>query len=322
MEKNIKKLLIILIPLLFLTLSATAADYGGFVSLNSSYDSNAGTNLSTTTTEKRKSFNGDISGELSSDIFVYPYKGIYFDYMNSLSYTFTDSQYSFFFQAAEIAYEFEFENLDIIPGFQFGHTVNDFTQNYNRIEVEPYFELMFYPFETFSNSIRLSFLYQKPFDSLDIYNKGYGFSLDAGELLYLFGKKSILFLNTVFSVFLLEDSTETYVNTVVEKKNSYLSLSQFVKIKIRAGILEISPAFNYDFMYFLDEDVWNNNQKKRQDHLLSPSLSFVLNFTKHFSLGLIYKYDKNISNIGSDSADYDDLNYDRHRIFLEIASNF
>ena len=189
-EKTIKKLLIILIFILPL-FSATAADFGGNVSLNSSYDSNAGTNLSTATTGKQKSFEGDISGELSSDIFVYPYKGIYFDYMNSLSYTFTDSQYSFFFQAAEIAYEFEFENLDIIPGFQFGHTVYDFTQNYNRIEVEPYFELMFYPCETFSNSIRLSFLYQKPFDSLDIYNEGYGFSLDAGELLYLFGKKSI-----------------------------------------------------------------------------------------------------------------------------------
>jgi len=322
MERNIKKTLIILIFLFAPTFYAAAADYGGYVSLNSSYDSNAGTNLSTTTTAKRKSFTGDISGELSSDIFVYPYKGIYFDYMNSLSYTFTDSQYSFFFQAAEIAYEFEFKNLDIIPGFQFGHTVYDFTQNYNRIEVEPYFELMFYPFETFSNSIRLSFLYQKPSDSLDIYNEGYGFSLNAGELIYLFGKKSILFINTVFSIFLLEDSTETYLNTVVEKKNSYFSLSQFIKMKIHAGILDISPAFNYEFMYFLENDSWNNAEKRRSDHLLSPSLSLVLNFTKHFSLSVTYKYDKNISNLGADSADYDDLNYNRHRVFLEIASNF
>ena len=322
-EKSSTGFLIFLIILFSATLSA-AENLGGHVSLNSSYDSNAGTNLSTTITGKRKSsdLSGDFSGELSSDIFVYPYKGIYFDYMNSLSYTFTDSQYSFFFHNAELAYEFEFEKLDIILGFQLGHTVYDFTESYNRIEVGPYFELMFYPSEIFSNSVRISFFYQKPFDSLDIFNKGYGVSLDAGELFHLFGKKSILFVNTLFSVYFLNNSTETFDTTTVEKKNSYITVSQFLKMKIHAGILEIVPGVTYEFLYFLEKDLWNNFEKRRYDHLISPSLSMILNFSSHFSLGLIYKYDKNISNIGEDSKDYYDLSYDRHRVFLELSSNF
>ncbi len=318
-----KSSIIYLIFLFFCTATLSAAEnFGGSVSLNSSYDSNAGTNLSTATTGKRKSFDGDISGELSSNIYVYPYKGIYFDYMNSLSYTFTDNQYSFFFQNAEISYEFEFENLDIIPGFQFGHTVYDFSQVFNRIEIEPYFEMMFYPSVSFSNSIRISFTYQKPLDTLDIFNEGYGFSFDAGELLYLFSKKGFLFINTSLSVYVLQDSTETFETTVVEKKNSYLSLAQVFKMKIKAGILDIIPAFNYEFLYFLEKDSWNNLEKRRYDHILSPSLSLILNFTSHFSLGLIYKYDRNISSIGPESNDYYDLSYDRHRVFLEISSNF
>ena len=323
-RKGNSNIILFAILLFIFTLPLCAVEeYGGSVSLGASYDSNPGADLESAG-QKNKALKdiGDFSGDFSSDIFVYPVKGFYIDYFNALTYTFQNEAYSFFLHVADIAYEGEFNSFDLNTGLQFGHTVYDFNETYNRIEVEPYFEIIHYQSDSLSGWYRISGQYRKPFDFYDIYYEGFKITADIGEFVTFMNGKSSFLLNSVLSAYILEDSTEIYDTMTVDKKNSYLSFSESIRLKLGFGIFSMTPGFEYELSYFFENDEWNNISKKRVDHSISPFLKLVLRPKEFISLSLSYKYLKNFSTLGNENTDYTDLNYDRHRVFFEISGIF
>ena len=319
----IKIFVIIIFLFLFSYLSAIE-DSGGLFSLGSSYDSNPSDDLAEAKGGRKETMKnaGDFSVDFSSDLFMYPVKGLYLDYFTALSYTFKDESYSFFSHNAEIAYEHEFENSDLNLGLIFGHTVYDFNSVYNRIEAEPYIEAVHYQSDISSGWYRLSWQYRYPFEFSDVYYEGQKISADLSELITFMNRKSSILLNSLFSVYLLEDSTEIYDVTTVEKRNSYFLFVENIRLKLGLSMFDLVPGISYECSYFFKDDKWNGNEKRRIDHGISPSLKIVLNATDFFAVSLSYKYLKNFSSIGKDSADYYDYNYDRHRVNLEISFKF
>lgn len=323
-RKENSNIILFAILLFIFTLPLCAVEeYGGSVSLGASYDSNPGAEIQESGRHSNSLKNiGSFSGDFSTDLFIYPVKGLYLDYFTALAYTFQNEAYSFFLHVADIAYEGEFDSFDLNTGLQFGHTVYDFNEAYNRIEVEPYFEIVHYQSDTLSGWYRISFQYRKPFDFYDIYYEGFKIAADIGELVTFMNGKSSVLLNSVLSAYILEDSTEIYDIMTVDKKNSYLSFSENLRLKLGFGIFSMTPGLEYELSYFFENDEWNNLSKKRIDHSISPFLKLVLRPKEFISLSLSYKYLKNFSTLGSESTDYTDLNYDRHRVFFEISGIF
>lgn len=317
-------LVLFAILLLIFTLPLCAVeDHGGSVSLGTSYDSNPGADLESAGQKSRSLKNiGDFSLDFSSDLFIYPVKNLYLDYFTALSYTFQNEEYSFFLHAADIAYEGEFSSFDLNTGLQFAHTVYDFNEAYNRIEAEPYFEIIHYQSDALSGWYRISFQYRKPFDFYDIYYEGFRITADIGELATFMNGKSSFLLNSVISAYILENSTEIYDTATVDKKNSYLSFLENIRLKLGFGIFSMTPGFEYELSYFFENDEWNALSKKRIDHSVAPFLKLVLKPKEFIGLSLSYKYLKNFSSLGDESTDYTDLNYDRHRVFFEISGFF
>lgn len=322
-EKENSSILFAVFLFIFTLPLCAVEEFGGSVSLGASYDSNPGADLQESGRHSSSLKNiGDFSGDFSTDLFIYPVKGLYLDYFTALTNTFRNESYSFFLHTADIAYESAFDCFDLNTGLQFGHTVYDFNKAYNRIEIEPYFEIVHYQSNTLSGWYRLSLQYRKPFDFYDIYYEGFNFTADIGELIAFMNGKSSFLLNSVFSAYILEDSTEIYDIITVDKKNSYLSFSENLRLKLGFGIFSMTPGIAYELSYFLENDKWGNISKKRIDHSISPFLKLILRPKEFISLSLSYKYFKNFSTMGSESTDYTDLNYDRHRVFFEISGIF
>jgi len=274
-------LITLLIILCFQTLVAVE-DSGGTVSIGSSYDSNPGDDETSTTRGGRKDLLkdvGDFSLDLSTDLFIYPVQQLYLDYFTSLSYTFKDESYSFFSHNAEIAYEHEFVSTDLNLGLIFGHTVYDFNEVYNRIEIEPYIETVHYQSDNSSGWYRLSWQYRYPSEFSDIYYEGQKISADISELITFMNRRSSLFLNSSFSLYLLEDSTEIYDATTVEKRNSYFSFAENIRLKLGLSIFDLIPGISYELLYFFESDEWSGIKKKRTDHAIAPSFKIVINAT-------------------------------------------
>jgi len=317
-------LITLLIILCFQTLVAVE-DSGGTVSIGSSYDSNPGDDETSTTRGGRKDLLkdvGDFSLDLSTDLFIYPVQQLYLDYFTSLSYTFKDESYSFFSHNAEIAYEHEFVSTDLNLGLIFGHTVYDFNEVYNRIEIEPYIETVHYQSDNSSGWYRLSWQYRYPSEFSDIYYEGQKISADISELITFMNRRSSLFLNSSFSLYLLEDSTEIYDATTVEKRNSYFSFAENIRLKLGLSIFDLIPGISYELLYFFESDEWSGIKKKRTDHAIAPSFKIVINATDFLAIVFGYKYLKNFSTLGESDSDYYDYNYDRHRVMLEFSFKF
>jgi len=323
-RKGNRNTILLAILLFIFTLPLYAVEeYGGSVSLGASYDSNPGADLESSGQKSRSLKNiGDFSMDFSSDLFIYPVKNLYLDYFTALTYTFQNEGYSFFLHAADIAYEGEFSSFDLNTGLQFGHIVYDFNEAFNRIEAEPYLEIVHYQSDALSGWYRLSFQYRKPFYFYDIYYEGFKIAADIGELVTFMNGKSSFLLNSVICAYILENSTEIYDTATVDKKNSYLSFSQNIRLKLGFGIFSMTPGFEYELLYFFANDEWNDLSKKRTDHSISPFLKLILRPKEFISLNLSYKYLKNFSTLGEESTDYTDLNYDRHRVFFEISGFF
>ena len=323
-DRTIKILTILLMILCFQSLTAVE-ESGGTVVIGSSYDSNPGDDEISTNRGGRKELLkdvGDFSLDISTDLFIYPVQSLYLDYFTSLSYTFKDESYSFFSHNAEIAYEKGFENSDLNMGLVFGHTVYDFNEVYNRIEIEPYIEAVHYQSDVSSGWYRISWQYRYPFEFSDIYYEGQKISAEISELITFMNRKSFFLLNSLFSVYLLDNSTETYDMVIVEKKNSYFNFIQNFRLKLGVSMFDLIPGISYELSYFLKNDEWSGFKKRRIDHGISPSLKLVLNAKDFFAIALSYKYFKNFSTIGESVADYYDYNYDRHRVMLEFLFKF
>ncbi|HSW59910.1 MAG TPA: hypothetical protein VLJ60_03880 [bacterium] len=322
---SILNVLIILLIILCFQALAAVEDSGGSVSIGSSYDSNPGDDEISATRGGRKELLknvGDFSLDLSTDLFIYPVQSLYLDYFTALSYTFKDESYSFFSHNAEIAYEKGFENSDLNMGLVFGHTVYDFNEVYNRIEIEPYVEAVHYQSDVSSGWYRISWQYRHPFEFSDIYYEGQKISADISELITFMNRRSSLFLNSSFSLYLLEDSTEIYDAITVEKRNSYFLFAQNIRLKLGLSIFDLIPGLSYEFSYFFESDEWSGTKKKRTDHAIAPSFKIVINATDFLAIVLSYKYLKNFSTLGQGDSDYYDYNYDRHRVMLEFSFKF
>jgi len=323
-DRIIKILTILLIIVCFQPLVAVE-ESGGTVSIGSSYDSNPGDDeISSTRGGRRELLKnvGDFSLDFSTDLFIYPVKQLYLDYFTALSYTFKDESYSFFSHNAEIAYEHEFENSDLNLGFVFGHTVYDFNEVYNRIEIEPYIETVHYQSDNLSGWYRISWQYRYPVEFSDVYYEGQKISAEISELITFMNRQSSLLLNSSFLIYLLEDSTEIYDTTTVEKRNSYFSFAENIRLKLGLSIFDLIPGFSYELAYFFESDEWSGTKKKRTDHAIVPSFKIVINATDFLSIALSYKYFKNFSTLGQSDSDYYDYNYDRHRAMLEFSFKF
>lgn len=324
-EKGNNCFLFFIIIIIFISPNLYAVtDSGGSVSMGSTYDSNPGADLyeSSSTPGNRQIIKnaGDFYLDFSSDLYIYPVKGLYLDYFTLLNYGLKNDSYSFFSHYGEIAYEHEFEKADFSVGTVFGHTVYDFNTVYNRIEIEPYLETVHYQSNISSGWYKLSFRYGKPFDTTDTYCEGFTVSADISEFITFMKNRSSFLINSLFAIHLLENSIEVYDTTDVEKKNSYFSFTENIRFKFALSIFDIIPGFYYELSYFLENDEWSGKTKRRIDHSVVPYIKTAINATDFMAIILSYKFLKNISTI--DSGDYYDYNYDRHRISLEISFNF
>jgi hypothetical protein len=301
--------------------------FGGSVSTALSYDTNVSASFSEEGGGKGFLKNyGDMAGDLTANIYSFPHKYIYLDYLAFLSYPFQNSEFSLFFHILEAAYQVEFDHIDISAGLEFNHTVLDLSDASHSMGVEPYFEIFHYRSDVSIGIYRTSFGYKKALDSNSDFYEGYKISSSYGEILYFFDNKSSAYLDFTASLFILDSTSELFDLVTVEKKNSHFSLSQYLRLKFGTGIFDIIPGIRYEFSYFLENDIWvkfsDNNSKRRIDHLISPFIQIVFNVLDYFSISAAYRYYNNISTLGASSADYYDYNYDRHKISLELAVFF
>ncbi|MGI6395359.1 MAG: hypothetical protein ACOX2F_11645 [bacterium] len=325
-KKRVDKYIFFLFLLIFCFKPLTALEeFGGSVSIGSSYDSNPGDDeISEVKGGKKRSGKniGDFSSELTADLFIYPAKQLYLDYFSNLDCSFTDKSYSFFFHSGEIAFEHEFNSFDLNLGAVFGHAVYDFDEVFNRVEIEPYIEAVHYHSDNSSGWYRLSYQYKHPFELSDFYYKGHKVSADISEYFTFMNEKSSFFMNSIFSLYFLENTIEEYEAFTVEKKNSYFSFFQDLKLKLGVSVVDFIPQFSYELSYFLAKDKWGSSKKRRIDHSISPSFKMAVNATSYLAIALNYKYFKNFSSPGDNGIDYYNFNYDRHRVTLELLFNF
>jgi len=193
-----------------------------------------------------------------------------------------------------------------------------------------YFDLFYDMTEQSSVYFNLKAGFYRRIDEKFIYMTGPESGIETGIQFHPSGEESYVKAGIGTSVVYLKELEVKFENLRIEQNdlptlficNRYGRLYFPFESEWDMKSLILSLRLEYAYLYWFNNDVWNNWSKRRHESHFSISLSATHNFTDYLSLKINYDFNKVISNIGEDPDDYTNYNSDQHIGAISLVYSF